>query len=655
MPTEITPELLKPYFTGNKRHPLYKKTVQMYEDLRVHADGEMPKHLITERRPSESKEIRDYREKIFISKTKGTVNKVINSLSKIRRSEDWSIKYNGKRPAVITEDESLQEYCEKKFPHWTSVTNWTFNVLLKNYLLDANGVIAVIPLSLENIPDNEYTRPYPYVFNSQQVYEFKEDEYAILLSTEKYIYKSGKTDQEGDVFFVITTKEVIKYVQVNSKRDFEINQIFTHNMGELPVFKIRGQFYKSLDNQAIFESRINSMLPELQEATREYSDLQAEVVQHVHSQKWEYDAQGCSTCKGVGMLSSKEGMIQCHVCEGKGTSTSSSFSKLVVKAPEMGQTAVPTPPAGYITKSDVAAMVKIMDERINQHLISALSAVNMQFLDKTPLAESGTAKEVDREELNNFVHSIAEDIVFLMDLVYFFINEYRYSFVVPEEKTREAMLPVINVPAKYDMLSAAYLMDEIAKARTAKASPVIIQALEGEYTAKKFITEPYIRDEIMLINELDPFGALTSDDKALFGQNDWANERDLIVSVNIQQFIRRAMSNDPGFIKKPYEQKREILNGFADEMIAEGSAAGQILSAVGAMGEGGNPLAQSVGGLTGMIEIVKAVASGVYDLEAAVALVSQRFGITEEEARKQIGTPTIVQSEEVANKINTLT
>jgi hypothetical protein len=56
-----------------------------------------------------------------------------------------------------------------------------------------------------------------------------------------------------------------------------------------------------------------------------------------------------------------------------------------------------------------------------------------------------------------------------------------------------------------------------------------------------------------------------------------------------------------------------------------------------------------------MIEIVKAVASGVYDLEAAVSLVAQRFGITEEEARKQLGTPQTIQSEAQASKVATLT
>ena len=66
-------------------------------------------------------------------------------------------------------------------------------------------------------------------------------------------------------------------------------------------------------------------------------------------------------------------------------------------------------------------------------------------------------------------------------------------------------------------------------------------------------------------------------------------------------------------------------------------------------------LVGSVGGLTGMIEIVKAVSSGIYDLDAAVALVVQRFGLTEEEARKQLGNPKKIISDEEATKVAKLT
>ena len=68
------------------------------------------------------------------------------------------------------------------------------------------------------------------------------------------------------------------------------------------------------------------------------------------------------------------------------------------------------------------------------------------------------------------------------------------------------------------------------------------------------------------------------------------------------------------------------------------------MAAITPIDAGGNALKQSVGGLTGMIEIAKAVASGLYDLDAAVALVQDRFGLTEEEARRQLGTPQQIQS-----------
>ena len=56
-----------------------------------------------------------------------------------------------------------------------------------------------------------------------------------------------------------------------------------------------------------------------------------------------------------------------------------------------------------------------------------------------------------------------------------------------------------------------------------------------------------------------------------------------------------------------------------------------------------------------MIEIAKAVASGLYDLEAAVALVSSRFAISEDEARRQLGTPNISDEVTKIDKVAKLT
>ncbi len=57
--------------------------------------------------------------------------------------------------------------------------------------------------------------------------------------------------------------------------------------------------------------------------------------------------------------------------------------------------------------------------------------------------------------------------------------------------------------------------------------------------------------------------------------------------------------------------------------------------------------------MTSIIEVVKAVSSGVYDLEAATALVMDRFGLTYEQAKQQLGTPQQVTLAE-ADKVNKL-
>lgn len=52
---------------------------------------------------------------------------------------------------------------------------------------------------------------------------------------------------------------------------------------------------------------------------------------------------------------------------------------------------------------------------------------------------------------------------------------------------------------------------------------------------------------------------------------------------------------------------------------------------------------------------MKAVSSGVYDLEAAIQMVMDRFGLTYEQAKAQLGTPQIITNEAQLDKVTKLT
>ena len=564
---ELTADFIKSAI--GLKHLNYQLTVDLAEKLKVHADGRVPEKLIFERRPSEPDSIKDYRAKIYVPKTKNPIYKVINSLEKIRRSSDWVIQYKGEN-AAIKEGEDLQTYCEANYPIHNSVTNWMFSEGLKNYLLDANGVIAVLPFEVPT-STAEYVRPTAQFFESKQVIQFVEGEYAVILSYDKSVIKNAKgqvLNTNGDIYYIITPTEYYKFEQINAKRDIQQTEIYKHNIGKLPVFRVGGLFSKRVNNSIIYESRISSMIPSLDEAAREYSDLQAEILQHIHSEKYIYTNTECPVCNGTGKVMKDGTQSTCTSCGGHGKMLGvSNYNTYLINPSQIGEGQIPTPPVGYVQKS--VEIAKLQDERVRQHLWDALATLNMEFLGNTPLSQSGAAKEVDKDELNNFVNSIAEDIINIMDNVYYFICEYRYNVLIADQKKRGELLPSINVPTKYDMLSSGYLLAELTSAKTGGISPVIKKALEIEYAKKKFNTMPEISEYSQLTFELDPLYGLTEDEKMVRKSNGGISDESYIISCNINQFVQRAMNEDVEFYGKDYKYQTDKMKAFAKEMKKE--------------------------------------------------------------------------------------
>jgi hypothetical protein len=572
MPIELTADFVRSAI--GIRHPNQKECEELANKLEIHAKGLKPEVLINKRRPSESEKVKDYRKEIYVPITKKSVGKVINSLSKIRRSQDWNIQYDGDSvPKTIKSDETLEAYCEKNYPKFTSLTNWAFNELLIRSLIDANSVCAVI---LKTLPENaaEYVKPEVEIFGSKQILSYSPDEYYALLSTEVAVYKNGNNrSYQGKVYYIITDTQIARYEE-RGGRGLEQTLIYNHHFGELPVFKVGGVYFDRKNNDIIQESRIAPMIPFLDEAVREYSDLQAEIVQHIHSEKYIYTNTECPACKGTGISTEKDAdgnFKKCPKCNGTGniTSVSPYGEYLITAGRKLDEYQLPTPPIGYVQKStDIA---KLQDERVRNHIYDALSAINMEFLAETPLNQSGTAKEVDRDELNTFVNSVAEDIVMVLDRVYYFICRYRYSVIVPDKSKRDKMLPVIAVPERFDLLNTSVLVNDIQTAKNANVNPMLIKYMEIELARKKYNAEPQVAYEVECMFELDPLYGYSQDDKMTMLSNSGITERDYVISCNISQFIQKAFKDEKDFNKKSFDERKKIISGYAEEIIKENS------------------------------------------------------------------------------------
>lgn len=574
-----TPDVLKKYIKENYRHSNYHEAVKNYNEIRVHSDGKAPGNLIEERRPGESETILAYRKKIYQPKTKTVFMKVLNLLGKIRRSSDWAIKYDEKAsPKTIDAEETLQEYCEKKYPEYASITKWYFDVALKQQVIDPNA-IALVHWHKDLPSDGiKYGMPVITIFNSDQVYDYVKDEFAFLLSSEKSTYQSadGKTTHNnGDIYYFVTPDSTFKLSQ-NSEDKSKFNIVeFKHKLSILPAFRL-GAIEKSKN---FYESRISGMIPSLNVAVTIYSDKQAEIVQHVHSKLWTYETEQCKECSGTGKIAQKKGApIECTKCKG-GVVPTSPYSNMIINPSNLplGEKSFPIPPSGYIQKSDVALMVKAISDEIKQEIYDAYSAVSMEFLMDTPLAESGIAKTVDRDELNNFVYGVAEDAVGVIDKGYYLIALMRYGYQLKDQKVVKEMCPKIPVPEKYDLLSSNYYLEKYKVAKDAKISPQILSYMEIEFATKELYNNPEVAQFMQSVYALNPLPSTTEEDKMVQFSNKWITLEDAVISANIVAFIRRALQEKPDFFKLKVEEQKKIITKYAEEKIKENSAAADMV------------------------------------------------------------------------------
>jgi hypothetical protein len=579
----FTPEELRAYFNGDIKHYFYKECQSKYEEFLPHSDGVKPIRIIDKQRPNEPDIVKAFRLEIWEPITKPSFSRVVSSLGKIRRSSDWAIVYPTDKFDRIVDGQELEQYCEKKFPYFTSVTNWVFNVLLKQYLIDSNAVIMVAPLLID-IEETDYLSPFTYLYNSCDVIVFKEQEYTILKIAGGCTYRDDKNAlRQGESYYVLNTMSIQRWDQIDNSRNFMMTAEYIHNMEWMPAFKAGGIICDSEQNNFLYESRISGMLPNLNEAIAEYTDLQAGKRLNIYPERWEFTQHECPRCKGTGLIVNPnwtEGMpldsakTKCGNCH-NGYIPTGPYSKLIIRPADLGQQALPTPPAGYIEKD--IAIIKLMDESVDKHIYKALSAINFQFLEDTPLNQSGTAKEVDKEELNNTVHAIAEDLIAIMDKIYKTIAYYRYLALYSKDEI-EKMTPVIPVPEHFDLISSQYMQEEIKRARDAKINPLLISEMEVEYASKRFAQDPEVNKVIRLVHNLDPLPGSTVDEKLAMSANRTITRVNNIISDNLVWYVRRALFENPEFDTWEYDKQLELMVKYAEEQIANMDEAARLIA-----------------------------------------------------------------------------
>lgn len=555
-------------------------TAQKFErDIAVHIEDGMISELIHKARPNESKQAKEYRNQIWQSITRQYFTGVIMSLQKIRKSEDYIWKWDPQtEPINVAADEQLRIYTEFDYPVFGSFDNWYWGYCFRAGLLDGNAVSVIWPDNIDRM-DNEYYRPTARIFNSKQIRRHEIGKLLIVKSDEEAFYQTSGRTYPAAVYYSIDTETITRYVQTSSGYDpsFSVTE-FVHGLGRMPVVSLRGEVKDYDGKEMLCVSRLYGMVPYLNEAMREYSDMQLEVIQHIHSTLWTIQGHECNTCKGVGTRLTQEGAVNCPECKGKGYYPMNPGEAMVIRLPGPGENQIPTPPAGFIQKD--IEIAKLQNERILSHIYNAYSSINFEWKMNVPMSQSGIAKQFDRAEFANFVYTVAEDAIRQIDEHLSIIADYRYNQIVTDPMDRRAMLPTIGVPVKYDMLPEQLLVNEISSLRAAKVSPSIINAAEIDYANKKFSTDVTVRDRVKAAYEIDPYAGVAEEDMMSRLTNGVISKAQYYLHANINYLLDEAIEGIPNFMQQPLVMKRDLLLQMAEQELMEMLPSSRVMAGV---------------------------------------------------------------------------
>lgn len=572
----IASELLKSLLAGTKKHPNYKKAVEKSDEMLLLTEGKGIDGNLDAYRPTEPPHVKQYKKANLKLITKSPIGKIIKCLSKIGRADDFKISYP--KMGGVLEGEDLETYCEKNFPHFDSFVNWYFTSGNKGMLTEPNGWICWLPTAY-GWDTQSYPKPYPKFFRAEQVLDWSEGEYIFVLLDEKAEIKDsdGKVVGAGNIYLLVTDIEVVSYKDTgnrdtdNGAITYKATLLSTHGFDELPAYRFGGEVVSASD-PTFCESFIAPVAPYFSLALIEQSDKQVSVKEHAYPESEEFALGKCEKCEGKGqyyqhgtLTNGELPKVNCEVCKGTGNVYSPAGHR-IRREPLRNEFEYPFPSKAYISK-DLGPLA-FMDKDIDGYIRNGFSSLGMDFLYESPLAQSGVAKQYDREELNGFLHQVARHVMEnILKPGYWYIIRWRYPLLSREQM--EAIMPILTVPEHFDIASLAAMEAEIAAATAAGVDARVVAPLNIKYAEKRFRNDPMTVTLIRLAMELDPLAGKSEDDKMTVLSNKGITEDEYILSANVETLLRLAIEEDDKFPEKDFKAQRDILLKAAAELKAE--------------------------------------------------------------------------------------
>lgn len=238
----------------------YAFAARMYDAILPHARADVyPSHLLSVRAPNQTEAQAKYIKANYKPTTLNVFEDFKATVSRSFADQNWSLQVKPEKDERFTED-NFDEYINTQIVKYGSVESFVKQMLPSLKLMDANGLIAIRPASLNFITDeenqviyndegkpmlsNELIEPIPVYFNCKDIVAQEIGRWYLVETEMDSLVKEGvKMVKEGKVLEFYDDFGIYRIEQYGKKSDYTFGEpilFFEHKLGYVPAKKLGG-------------------------------------------------------------------------------------------------------------------------------------------------------------------------------------------------------------------------------------------------------------------------------------------------------------------------------------------------------------------------------------------------------------------------------
>lgn len=566
-----------PYLQSDKKpmsfNPIYAKAVSLKNRIEIHTElDNKPLEMMEKRAPYEDDRQYKYRKENWNNVTMPYFEKAIGVLNRIWNPSNYSVNW---KQTQLEE----KEYFETGIPLFRSIESYFEQIPTVIKITDPNAILVVKPYFLPTkevetdegrvqLYDNsQYIPAIPVVVGCEDVMDYMEGVYAIILLKEKSLIKEGtKMVRDGLIFEIYDTENIYRIVQVGKKSDWKFTDpeiYYNHALGYLPCQKLKGT-PKQKGVHVYYESVFIKAIPNLDQALYYNSNLDLSIVNHLSPQRSEIvdkcDEVGCNNGYLHYEIDGVPATKPCHKCKGAGTI--SNIGPMMVKQITMPTSNDPTPaiptPGIYYTSPPYEPL-EFVDKKIESLIIGAFSFVNIDVSNsKVKGSDVALSKTIDREELFAFILKFSNEVFDLFDWSIETIGKMRFG--------KKFEQPEVAAPTTFEIRTEGDLTEEVTESSKNAVPEIYKKEVLKQLINKRFSSQLLVEKSAQLIFAVDRLITCSNLEIAGMIARGSAHVWEDILHSSASSFLEEFLINDPNFFKLEYEEQKKALVDKAKEV-----------------------------------------------------------------------------------------